>query len=88
MVISNIYFYMGGSAPHAPRLAGGPTPTPATYVSQNKSSFNPLLHFVKPEIHLISSDNLRFSASRGPLGVRTPPANWCSNLAGGFGGTP
>ena len=57
---------MEGSAPHAPRHAVGPTQTPAIYGS--KRSFNPLLHFVKPEVDLISSENLRFSASEGPLG--------------------
>ena len=35
--------------------------------------FNPLLHFVQPEGRLISSENLRFSASGGPLGGPPEP---------------
>ena len=50
---------------------------------------NPLLHFVMSAVCLVSSENLRFSASGGPLGVpQKPPANFCSNFAGGFVRTP
>ena len=34
---------------------------------------NPLLHFVKPAVRFISSKNLRFSASGGPLGGLPEP---------------
>ena len=41
------------------------------------------------QVHLISFENLRFSASGVPSGVPpNPPANWCSNFAGDFGGSP
>ena len=53
--MSNIYFYMGGYAPHTPAtLWVRPKPR---LLTAPKSYFNPLLHFVKPEVHLISSEN-------------------------------
>ena len=64
MVISNIYFYMGGSAPMPPAMLWV-RPKPRL-LKAPKSSFNPLRHFVKPEIRLISSENLRVSASGRP----------------------
>ena len=37
------------------------------------SNIGPLLQFVKPAVRLISSENLRFSASGGPLGGPPEP---------------
>ena len=49
---------------------------------------NPLLHFVQPAGRLISSENLRFSASGGPLGgPPEPPSELVLEFAGRFGGT-
>ena len=39
------------------------------------NSINLLLHIVKPAVRLISSKNLRFSASEGPLGGPPEPSS-------------
>ena len=57
---------MGGSAPMPPATLWV-LPKPRRLTAP-KRYFNPLLHFVKPEVDLISSENLRFSTSQAPLG--------------------
>ena len=50
---------------------------------------NPLLHFVTPEVCLISSENLRFSASGGPLGgPPKSPSELVFEFRWGVRGTP
>ena len=77
---------MGGSAPMPPAMLWV-RPKPRL-LKAPKSSFKPFRHFVKPEIHLISSENRRFSASGGPLGVQTPHRIGAGISLGGSGGPP